>query len=171
MVRMVRRSTVAIGVLLLAGTAGRAADINKAIANTEGRKRAAENGLREIKAKGQPSEQTRNAYGEAASRQNAWLESVCQAIEQGATAAPDVSSSAQSAATSLVEWVNVRNRALGVPELPGNIADSTKKSVTQDLIDIANTTWKNNRASDAKRRSAFAASLKERLRWKPFDEI
>jgi hypothetical protein len=162
---------VAIGVLVIGASTIRAADLNKTLADTEGRRRAAENGLKQIKAKGQPPDQIRSAYVEAASRQNAWLDSVCQAIEQGAANAPDVSSSAQSAATSLVEWVNVRNRALGVPELSGAIADSTKKSVAEDLIDIAAGTWKNNRSSDAKKRSSAAASLKERLRWKTFEEI
>jgi pyruvate/2-oxoglutarate dehydrogenase complex dihydrolipoamide acyltransferase (E2) component len=161
-----------LGWLLVVAVTSRAADLGKTIASTEGRKRAAENGLKEIKAKSpQPSEQIRAAYVEAANKQNAWLDVVCQAVEQGSTAAPDVSTAAQSAADSLVEWVNVRNRALGLPELTGAIADSTKKSVVQDLLDIANETWKNNRSTDAKKRTSAASSLKDRLRWRAFEEI
>ena len=167
-----RRTIVsAIAALLVAAAVGQAADVNKAIGDAEGRKRAAENGLKEIKAKAQPSDQVRSAYIEAATRQNAWLEAVCQAVEQGAPAAPDVSAPAQSAAASLVEWVNIRNRTLGLAELTAPAADSTKKSVAGDLIEIANATWKSNRSGDAKKRSAAANALKERLRWKPFEEV
>ena len=171
MVQAVRNALVVIAMVAMAGVASHAADIKKALADTEGRKRAAENGLKQIKAKGQPSDQIRGAYVEAATRQNAWLDSLCQAIEQGGATTPDMAASAQTAASSLVDWVNVRNRALGVPELAGAIADSTKKSVAQDLIDIASESWKSNRSSDAKKRTAAAATLKERLRWKPFEEI
>ena len=171
MVQIVRNSLVVIAIVAIAGVASHAADIKKALADTEGRKRAAENGLKQIKAKGQPSDQIRGAYVEASTRQNAWLDSLCQAVEQGSATAPDMNGSAQAAAGSLVDWVNVRNRALGVPELAGAIADSTKKSVAQDLMDIASETWKNNRSSDAKKRTAAATALKERLRWKPFEEI
>jgi hypothetical protein len=58
-----------------------------------------------------------------------------------------------------------------LPELTGAIADSTKKSVVQDLLDIANETWKNNRSTDAKKRTSAASSLKDRLRWRAFEEI
>jgi hypothetical protein len=170
---MIHKRRTAIAIVswwLIAAATSHAADINKAIAETEGRKRAAENGLKQIKAKGQPSSEIRNAYAEAATRQNAWLESVCQALEQTGNTAPDVSAAAQSAAASLVEWVNIRNRALGLPELSGAIADSTKKSIAQDLNEIAAASWK-DRSSDARKRSAAAASLKERLQWKTFDEI
>lgn len=170
MARNVRRVAIAVGVLLIVAVS-QAADINKAISEAESRKRAAENGLKEIKAKAQPSEQIRTAYTEAATGQNAWLDLVCQAIEQGATAAPDVAASAQSAATSLVEWVNVRNKALGLPELTGVTADSVKKSVAQELMDIASGTWKSNRSADPKKRSGAATSLKERLRWKAFEQL
>ena len=171
MVRTLRKGLVVIAVVAIAGIASHAADIKKALAQTEGRKRAAENGLKEIKAKGQPSEQIRSAYTEASTRQNAWLDSVCQAVEQGGATAPDVSGPAQAAAASLVDWVNVRNRTLGLPELSGAIADSTKKSVVQDLMDISSETWKDNRSTDAKKRATATAALKERLRWKPFEEI
>lgn len=140
--------------------------------DTEGRRKAAENGVKEIKAKSpQPADQIRTTYAEAAARQNAWLDSVCQAVEQGASTAPDVSTAAQSAATSLVEWVSVRNRALGLPELAGATADGLKKSVIQDLIEIASATWKGNRSADPTKRVSVAASLRERLHWKTFEEV
>ena len=79
----------AAGVLLFTALASHAADLNKAVSDAEGRKRAAENGLKEIKIKStQPSEQIRAAYNEAATRQNAWLETVCQAVEQGDSVGP-----------------------------------------------------------------------------------
>jgi hypothetical protein len=168
-----KRAVVGVlGLLLVVAVTSRAADLGKTIASAEGRKRAAENGLKEIKAKSsQPAEQIRAAYVEAAKKQNAWLDAVCQAVEQGSATAPDVSTAAQSAADSLVEWVNVRNRALGLPELTGTVADSTKKSVVQDLLNIASEIWKDNRSTDAKKRTTAATSLKERLRWRAFEEI
>ena len=57
------------------------------------------------------------------------------------------------------------------PELTGTVADSVKKSVTQDLLEIAGATWKNNRGADAKKRTSVAETLKERLRWRMFEEI
>jgi hypothetical protein len=161
----------AIGLLVIAVTVSQAADLKKAMSETEGRKKAAENGLKEIKAKGQPSEELQRSYIDAASQQNAWLDSVCGALEQGAPATPDVSTVAQSAASSLVEWVNHRNRALGLAELTGAIAESVKKKTSQDLVDIATETWKDNRSGDAKKRMTAAAALKERLRWKTFEEV
>lgn len=163
-------TTVLAGFVLLA-VAAQAADINQVMANTESRRRAAENGLKDIKAKGEPSGDVRDTYAAAAAATNTWLDSVCQAIERGSASAPDVSASAQQAADSLVAWVNVRNRILGVPEVAGTAVDVVKKSVTQDLTAIAETTWKANRSADAKKRGSAVNALKERLRWKAFDEI
>jgi hypothetical protein len=171
MVQMIQRSIAVLAMVVVAGVASQAADVKKALSETEGRKRAAENGLKQIKAKGTPSGQVRGAYAEASTRQNAWLDTVCQSVEQGSATAPEVAPATQAAANSLVDWVNVRNRALDLPEVTGAIADSTKKRVAQDLIDIATETWKDNRSSDAKKRTAAATALKERLRWKPFEEI
>jgi hypothetical protein len=131
---MVRHKQVlaaaAAGVLLIALVV-QAADISNAITDAESRRRAAENGLKDIKTKSPPpSERIRTAYTEAATRQNAWLDAVCLAVEQGASTAPDVAAMADSAATSLVGWVSVRNKALALPELTGPAADGVKKSVT-----------------------------------------
>src|SRR5438105_157920 len=99
--RNLRTIVGAIGLLMIVVTVSQAADLKKAMAETEGRKRAAENGLKEIKAKGQPSEELRRAYIDAAAQQNAWLDSVCGALEQGTPAAPDVSAVAQRARVRL----------------------------------------------------------------------
>jgi hypothetical protein len=172
MTRTIRKSVVLTAIVLAVTTMTRAADVNKALSDTEGRRHAAENGLKEIKSKApQQVDQVRARYIEAASRQNAWLDSVCQAIEQGSQAAPDVSASATSAASALVEWVVVRKRALGGPELAVAAAENVKKSVAQDLVDIAAAGWKNNQSTDAKKRTGAAGALKQRLRWHTFDEI
>ena len=169
MLRSARTIVGAAGVMLITVLTSQAADVNKALSEAEGRKRAAENGLKEIKSKSSPpSEQIQTAYMDAATKQNAWLDAVCEAVEQGTASAPDVSSSAEAAATTLVQWVSVRNQALGLPDLTGAVADSVKQSVARDLVDIAGTTWKNSRGADAKKRTSVVASLKERLRWKTF---
>jgi hypothetical protein len=124
--------------ILVAISALNAAPFDKSLSETDGRRKAADNGLRQIKMKSQQeAEQVRGLYTAAASNNNAWVDMVCQAIEQGAPAAPDVSGVAGSAASSLVEWVCARNRALGLPELRGSVGESVKKAVTQDLTDIA----------------------------------
>jgi hypothetical protein len=38
-------------------------------------------------------------------------------------------------------------------------------------MDIAAAGWKNNRSTDAKKRTGAADALKQRLRWHTFDEI
>lgn len=96
---------------------------------------------------------------------------MCQAVEQGGTAAPDVSATAQSAAASLVEWVKVRNRALGEPEMSAPVTESIRKQIVQNLVDVSVESWKANRSSDQKKRAAAAAALKDRLRWKAYEDI
>lgn len=169
--RSVRTIIGVIGLLAVAVAVSQAADLKKAMSETEGRKRAAENGLKEIKAKGQASEEVRRAYIDAATQQNTWLDSVCGALEQGGSSAPEVSAAAQGAASSLVEWVNHRNRVLGLPELTGAIAEGVKKKTSQDLVDVAMETWKSNRSGDAKKRMTVSTALKDRLRWKSFEEV
>jgi hypothetical protein len=85
----IRRMMVgAVGLVFMAAGASQAADLNKSLSDAEGRRKAAETGLKEIKTKSpQPSDQIRTTYSEAASRQNAWLDVVCQAVEQGASSA------------------------------------------------------------------------------------
>lgn len=166
------RQAVTLAMILVCISALQAAPLDKSLSETDGRKKAAENGLRQIKMKSQQeAEQVRGLYTAAASNNNVWMDMICQAIEQGAPAAPDVSSAAASAASSLVEWVSARNRALGLPELTGPVGESVKKAVVQDLTDIASSTWRDSRGDNADRRRKAAATLGERLRWKPFEEI
>jgi flagellar hook-basal body complex protein FliE len=134
MVTNARMMIGAIAVAVVAISSEAVTDLNKTVADAESRKRAAENGLREIKTKTpQPSEEIKKAYVEAASRQNTWVDATCHAIEQGAAATPDVAGTAQNAAAALVAWVNVRNTALALPPLAGAAAESATKSVTEDL--------------------------------------
>jgi hypothetical protein len=71
-VNKMRAMVSCLGLVLVVAGASWAADLDTAIKNTEGRRRAAENGLKEIKTKSaQPSEQIRAAYIEAAAKQNA----------------------------------------------------------------------------------------------------
>ena len=51
MLRTARTIVGAAGVVLITVLASQAADVNKALSEAEGRKRAAENGLKEIKSK------------------------------------------------------------------------------------------------------------------------
>jgi hypothetical protein len=158
-------------ILFVSGVAAHAANIEKTIADAQSRRRAAENGLREIKSKvPDRSEDARRAYATAADGQNAWLEQVCQTVESGAAAA-DVASTAQTAASTLVAWVAVRNRALGVPVMTNEIAESVKKSMVQDLVEIANAMTKSARGSDPQKRLKMAASLRDQLQWKSSEDV
>jgi hypothetical protein len=166
------RRTVVLAMVLANICVLQAAPLDKSLSETDGRKKAAENGLRQIKMKSQQeAEQVRGLYTAAASNNNAWVDMLCQAIEHGAPAAPDVSTVAGSAASSLVEWVSARNRALGLPELTGPVGESVRKTVVQDLTDIASSAWRDSRSDNADKRKRAAATLGERLRWKPFEEI
>ena len=173
MVGTVRRM-VAAGLLVLAGggIAIGAANVDKALVETDGRRKAAETGVREIKVKAKDQvDQVRPLYVEAASRNNAWLDTVSQAIQQGTSTAPDISATVEPAASALVAWVSARNRALGVADLTGPIADSVKKRVISDLTEIANATWRSNRGGNEQKRTKSADALKDRLRWRSWEEV
>ena len=158
-------------VLFATGVATHAANIDKAIADAESRRRAAENGLREIKSKTpDQAEDARRAYATAADGQNAWLEQVCKTAESG-SADVDVSPAAQAAASTLVAWVAVRNRALGAPVMTSELAEGVKRSMVQDLVEIANSTWKSARGSDSQKRLKMTASLRNRLQWKSSEDV
>jgi hypothetical protein len=169
----VRQLAGVLVVALVAADGVHAADVTKATTEAESRRKAAENGVKEIKTKSpQLSDDVRKAYAEAALRQNAWLDSACQAVEHGASAVPDVSAAAQSAATSLVECVVIRNQQLGVAaDLAGPAAEGVRKSVAQGLTDIASETWRINRTAAPDKRAAAAATLRQRLQWKTWEEI
>lgn len=170
---IVKRVGQTLALLLVAVTAVTyAADLNKALTETEGRRRAAENGLRDIKKKSaQDAEQVRALYTEAASANNTWLDTVCQAIQQGTAEAPDVSASTQAAADALTAWVNVRNRALSLPVLDESVAATVKRTVVENLTDIAAEVWKKERRGDERKRTAAVATLTQRLRWSTWEQI
>lgn len=168
------RGTLAVTLVVVVSAAGVAiaADVDKALINADGRRKAAENGLREIKAKSRDqAEAVRVLYTEAASRNNAWLDIVCQAIHQGASTAPDVSAVVDPAASALVAWVSARNRALGIAELTGPLAGAAKKRIIEDLTTIASAAWKINRGGTEQKRRTSADALKDRLRWRGWEEV
>lgn len=151
---------------------GAVADIQASLSETEGRRQMAENGLRDIKKKSaQEAEQVRERYNDAAARNNAWLDALCQAIQQGSATAPDVSASADAAAVSLVEWAKVRNRALGIPEMNEAATAAVKRMAVRDLNEIAKAEWASKHRGDESRRTKAATALKERLRWKTWEEV
>ena len=158
--------------VLLALTA-QAANGDKALADTDARRKTAENSVRQIKAKSPADAATvMPAYSAAASKNNAWLDVVCQAIQTGAAALPDVKPAADDAAGALVDWVIARNHALAVTaSLDGAAGAGVKTGVSQDLQLIAASTWKTARAGDETRRTKAAADLKQRLQWKAWDDI
>ena len=170
--KSIQQIVLALTVASFGATVLHAADLNKSIQDTESRRKAAESGLHQIKAKSASDGQTvRTAYDEAATQNNAWVDQVVQALTQPSSAAPDVASIAEKAANTFVAWVATRNRSLGEFELAGPAADAVKKKVTMDLTDIANEAWKNNRQRDQAKRSEFAKSLSDRARWKPWDQV
>lgn len=172
---MARGHRTAIGVvslLLLVASVGTAADLEQALVNAAGRKRAAENGLRDIKRKS--SEQAaavRAAYSEAAARQNAWLEALCKGLREGGTTAPDLKVLADEVAAALVSWVTPRNRALGVPELTPQTAAQVQADTVKNLAEIAQEAWQRTAKGDDQRRTGFATALDQRLRWQPWEAV
>jgi hypothetical protein len=149
-----------------------AANLSQALTEADGRRKAAENGVREIKARAKDQvDQVRPLYAEAASRNNAWLGTVSQVIEQASPTAPDVSVSVDPAASALLQWVSARNRALGAKELTPSIADGLKKRIVQELSEIATGTWKDNRGASEQSRKKAAAALTERLEWRTWEDI
>lgn len=169
---MFQKVLVAGMISVAIGVTSYAADLNKAIADAVGRVRAAETGVREIKTKAsQRVNDVQPLYTAALSTNNTWLDLVTQAVQRGDTSAPDVTAAAQSAASSLVEWVSARNRTIGLPDLTGTTADSVRTTVVQNLTDIATEFWKGNRRANDQRRAKAIADLNSRLRWKAWDEI
>ena len=169
--RTLRVTVWTIGFLVLMSGASNAANLNQAIADAEGRRKAAESGVKAIKGKNQSIEQLRQAYTEAANQHNAWLDLVSKAVQQKATTPPDVTAAIASTSTAFATWVAARNRALGEMELAGAAADAVKKKVSQDLTTIAAETWKSNKSADDKKRASVMTTLGDRLRWKSWDQL
>jgi hypothetical protein len=162
------RVVIAAGGIAVA-VAAYAASIDKALADTESRKKTAESGLRQIKKKAAaPADNIRAAYSNAAGLNNAWLEHVCQAVESGGPM-PDTTAQATAAANALIEWVALRNPALEMPVMPNEMAENVKKSIARDLNDISAHLWKIGR--DNKGKSKEFESLKERLRWNSWENV
>jgi len=171
MTKHLKRSAPALTVIIRAVSTGLAlaADVGKAVAAAESRKRAAENGARTIRAKSpQAAEQVRTIYEEAAQRHNAWLEAVTASPGQGEGAPADAA--AASAASSLIAWVAARNQALGEPVIAGATAVSSETLARQNLIDIAAEASRRTRGANDKKRNETLTPL-NRLRWKSWDEL
>ena len=146
-----------------------AADIGKALAEAEARRRAAESGVQQVQPKlSTDGNGVRAAYADAATAQNAWLDALIQSFEK--SAAPDATL-AEAAAKSLVTWVNVRNRTLGQPEMTAAVADGVRKDIVRNLVDISSQEWKANHSADARRRETVVSTLNTHLRWKKFEDI
>ena len=173
MVGYISKRLGAVGIaLLIAGAISQAANVDKALADSESRRKTAENGVREIKKKSSgQAEQLRAAYTAAANEHNAWLEQVCRAIEENGPSTLDASAAAKAAASSLVDWVAVRNRALDTPVMTNELAEGVKKSVVQDMNDIATSSLKSAQGADKQKCMKLAASLSERLRWKTWEDV
>ena len=168
---MRRPSTFAtvVGIVVVAAAMAHAADIGKALADAEARRRAAEAGVQQVQPKlGTDGSEVRMAYAEAATAQNAWLDAVIQSFDKGT--APDAAL-AEAAAKSLVAWVNVRNRTLGQPEMTAGVAEGVRKGIVQNLMDISSQEWKANHSKNPNTRGAVVATLEQHLRWKMFEEI
>ena len=166
--RQVSTLGTVVGVLV-AAVAIHAADIGKALADAEARRRAAESGVQQVQPKlATDGNDLRTAYAEAAAAQNAWLDAVVESL--GKNAAPDATL-AEAAAKSLVGWVNVRNKALGQPEMTDAVAEGVRKDIVRNLVDISSQEWKANHTGDAKRREMVIGTLNTHLRWKKFEDI
>jgi hypothetical protein len=161
----------AVIVLTLAGAAVGAGNVDRAIADAESRRKGAESSMREIVAKADPPDQVRAAYTAAASHQNAWLDLVCQAVEEGAPAAPDVTAASEAATAALMDWITIGGRALGLEPLSDSLTEGLRKSIARDLVEIASDTWSTHRSADAKKRTKATTSLQTRLRWKTAEEL
>lgn len=148
------------------------ATLETSVAEAEGRRKAAESRLGQIKSKSSPAADAAKAlYADAAAKNNAWVDAVCRAIEEGTKAAPDVSSLAEPAAASLLAWVSGLDKALGNPESSAAIADGSRKQVIQNLGGIAVKSWQKNRTPDAAKRRQASVALRARLQWKTLEEM
>lgn len=143
------------------------ADSKKALQEAEGRRKAAETGVSQIKQRNATSSQLESAYAAAAESQNAWLVATTSADGSPTDLAPLV----DRAAATLIDWVNVRNPVLSLPPLAGSAAEAVKKNVTDGLLELGTTTRSDLRKANANRRASTIRDLETRLRWKPWAEI
>lgn len=160
------------GVALVIGTGlAAAADLDKATADAEGRKRAAENGARSIRAKAPHDvDAIRAMYGEAAAANGEWLAATSASIEKG-DADPAVTEAATRAAASLLRWVAGRNRALGLAVPTDRIAEVEAAKVRQGLIDISTELSRKHRGANAATKAQATSNLANRLKWAAWDAL
>lgn len=156
---------VAVTGLLLATTL--TADAKKALQEGEGRRKAAETGVSQIKQRNATSPDLEAAYTAAAEAQNAWLAATTSSESTPADLAPLV----ERAATTLLAWVNVRNPALSLAPLTGLAADAVKKNVVDGLLELGTASRSDLQKANANRRASIVRDLETRLRWKPWAEI
>jgi hypothetical protein len=160
----------AVFVLALASLVN-AADLRKATTDAEGRKRAAENGVRAIKSKApQQADSAKELYLAAATAHGAWLDVTKTLVDKGESDSA-ASDAAGRAAAALVKWVAARNAALGEPVLAGKTAETIEASVRQGLIDISLETARRQRGANANKKSQAVSDLSNRLRWKDWNEL
>ena len=173
MTRNIQRLTVVVAMLTGAAVLHAAtATLETSLAEAGARRKAAENRLGQIKStSSQSAEAARALYGDAAAKNNAWVDAVCRTIEEGTKDAPDVSSLAEPAAASLLAWVSGLDKALGNPESSAAIADGSRKQVIQNLTDVAAKAWQKNRALSAEKRRQASAALRARLQWKTLEQL
>ena len=171
MVQFFRLTTFAVALAISGLGLAFAADLTKATTEAEGRKRAAENGARAIRAKTpQQVEQVRTLYEDAASAHNAWLDATKSALEKGEADAA-ITDTATKAASSLVRWVAARNQALGEGILAGKLAETVEANTRQGLIDISAELARKERRAEASKKAQAAADLSSRLQWKRWSEL
>ena len=165
--------TLAIAMAMLTGAAIlQAASLETSVIDADGRRKAAEIRLAKVKALSSPvADQAKALYAEAAAKNNAWVDALCRAIDEGAQAAPDLSSLAEPASASLLAWVGAQDKALGNPETTAAIAEGSRKQVVQNLSDIATGSWKKNGKLAPEKRRQASADLRARLQWKSVEEV
>lgn len=165
--RLNRCVVVSTVFILFAAALAEALSLDQAITAAEGRRRAAENGVKAITAKSAGDDTAvKAAYEEAMSANNAWLDATVTAVKQGRVI-DGAQPSATEAASTLVAWVAARNRALGEPILAGAVASAVETRTRQELIEL---TTQATRGND-KKRAATVQALESRLRWKAWGEL
>lgn len=148
-----------------------AADLDKATADAEVRRRTAENGAQAIRAKApQDAEQVRAFYDEAAAANSAWLDATQAALGRGEVDAA-VTDAAGKAASALLRWVAARNKALGETMPAARVVEAAEANIRQSLVDISTEFARKHGRADAKKKADVVADLSRRLRWKPWNEL
>ena len=170
---------VAVGLLVLAGSGiviG-AANVDKALVETDGRRKAAETGVREIKVKAKDHKSDQDPPPLCRSglpSNNAWLDTVSPGDSAG-DVNPRLTFRQRSSLRRPHSWPGypARNRALGVADLDRDQSPMLGEEASHlvDLTEIANATWRSNRGGNQQKRTKSADALKDRLRWRSWEEV